>query len=215
MVIQLKDFLADAAIDIARTLVLRHTPTERRLRARLQVWAAEQPDMFNTYQSSHLPRQEKMLMRAARVVSCIGHEPSQALFVGVYEVRGYQPISDDEYWAMPAHQEMRKLGSSIRQSTLLFDLHQMNSLSELAGKLVIGWPPLDRAWARWAEKNVFPVRAIHTESALVRPMPPWRELVLDWSGRRNRGMAGDGRRRRWRAGPPRRAPSVDRPPTRP
>jgi hypothetical protein len=56
----------------------------------------------------------------------------------------------------------------------------MPELRGWAGKLVIDWPSPDRSWTRWTESNTFPVRAIHTESILVRPIPSWRELVLDW-----------------------------------
>jgi hypothetical protein len=180
MTIQLNDFLADAGIDLAGTLVMRHTPTERPLRAALASWAAEQPEMFNAYQSSHLPRQEKMLARAARLVSCIGNEPGQALFIGVYEVRSHRPVSNDEFWAMPAHKLMYELGSNTRSSTLWFDLHLVQKLTDLSGKLVVKWPTPDRAWTRWASKNTFQLQAIHPESILVRPIPPWRELILDW-----------------------------------
>jgi hypothetical protein len=179
--IQLKDFLVDAGIDPARTLVMRHTPPEKALRAALASWAAERPQMFNAYQCSHLPRQEKMLARAKRLVSCVGHKPGQTLFVGVYEVKGYRPISDDEYWAMFEHQEMRDLGRNIRSSTLWFDLQLIQELSEWSGKLALRWPPPDRSWTRWAHQNTFPLHAIHPESVLISPMPSWRELVLDWA----------------------------------
>jgi hypothetical protein len=178
--IHLNNFLADAAIDPQNTLVMRHTPTEKPLRLALAAWAAERPEMYNAYQRSHLPRQEKMLVRAQRLVSCLGHEPGQALFVGVYEVQGFRPISNQEYWAMPEHQEMRALGSTIRSSTLWFDLQLMPALKKWSGKLAIEWPPPERAWVRWANKNTFSVHAIHQESHLVPPLPPWREIVLDW-----------------------------------
>lgn len=179
--IHLSHLLADAGVDLERTLVMRHRPTEPALRQALSVYAAEFPDKYNAYQRSQKPRQEKMLTRAKRLVSFLGVTPKEALFIGVYEVKGFRAISDDEYWAIPENQEFRQLGSSIRTSTFWFDLRLMSALKEWSGKLVVGWPGLERAWVRWAEGNIFPVRAMFPESVLAKPAPPWRELAVDWS----------------------------------
>jgi GIY-YIG catalytic domain-containing protein len=178
MSIQLRSFLVDAGVELPGTLVMRHTPTEKPIRDKLRSWAAERHNMFNAYQATQLPKQERMLARAKRLVSCIGHEPGLALFVGVYEVQGYRPMTAEEYRAMPENQEMYgpdHPGADCRW----FNLQLLDSLKEWKGKLAVRWPPPAVNWARWADR-IFPIQAIHPESILVPPMPSRRELVLDW-----------------------------------
>lgn len=53
-------------------------------------------------------------------------------------------------------------------------------MADLKGRLIVGWPGIERSWWRWASRNRFEVHAIHEESRLIRPLPPWNELVLTW-----------------------------------
>jgi hypothetical protein len=107
--LDLSDCLAKRNIEPGRTLVMRHRPTSKSLREALSWWAGERPAWYNDYQRSQKPRQEKMLSSASYLVSCIGHEPGLALFVGIYRVCGFRPISEEEFWAIPANKEMRTL----------------------------------------------------------------------------------------------------------
>lgn len=67
-----------------------------------------------------------------------------------------------------------------RSSCLLFDLALTNFYSHWKGKLVVGWPPSDRAWWRRAhDRNRLPILAVHENSALVAAMPEWD--AIDWS----------------------------------
>ncbi len=157
---------------------MRHTPTEKPIRDKLRSWAAERHNMFNAYQATQLPKQAGMLVRAKRLVSCIGHEPGLALFVGVYEVQGSRPMTAEEFRAMPENQEMYG-PDHPGANCLWFNLQLLDSLKEWKGKLAVRWPPPPVNWARWAD-GIFPIQAIHPESILVPSMPAWRELVLDW-----------------------------------
>jgi hypothetical protein len=47
--------------------------------------------------------------------------------------------------------------------------------------LVIEWPGGERSWSRWAADNNLAVEAINEKTAVEPKMPPWDELVLDWS----------------------------------
>src|SRR5687768_8648755 len=106
--IQLKHYLADAGVDPTKSLIMRHRPTATPLREALGWWAAERPQFYNAYQQSQRARQEAMLAKAKYLISCIGSQPGRALFVGVYEVQGLRPISEDEFWAMPENAAMRE-----------------------------------------------------------------------------------------------------------
>jgi hypothetical protein len=80
---------------MSRVLVMRHVPTEPRLRKALPWLAAGEPDVFNAYQQSQGPKGEKQLTQAAYLASFIGHKAGEALFAGIYSVNGHRPISYD------------------------------------------------------------------------------------------------------------------------
>ena len=48
------------------------------------------------------------------------------------------------------------------------------------GKLIMSWPPPERAWWRRAHRNELSVLALLEESALDAAMPEWDELALTW-----------------------------------
>jgi hypothetical protein len=52
--------------------------------------------------------------------------------------------------------------------------------SSWKGKLIVKWPPPEKAWWRWADRNVIPIIAILEESLLDAAMPRWDELNLSW-----------------------------------
>lgn len=68
-----------------------------------------------------------------------------------------------------------------REHVLEFDLTPTGWQSEWTGRLIVRWPGLERSWYRWADRNEFRVEAIAEESVLVRALPPWDEIVLDWN----------------------------------
>lgn len=91
----------------------------------------------------------------------------------------------DEYWRIPANVELKRLGNTgftgERPSILWFDLAITDFYGQWKGKLVVDWPPPERSWWRWADRNAVPVHAILEEdSALDARMPSWDEIVLNW-----------------------------------
>lgn len=170
-------------IDPQGVVVLRHRPYEPELR-RLFPWLiAERRDLFDAYQRTHGRPVESSVSRATHVASFFGNAAGKALFVGMYRVAGQALITRDEYWAMPEHRELASFGMTglqKREACLLFELEPITPMSEWSGRLVCGWPGLERAWRRWAANNVFPVKAISEENLLVASMPAWNHLVLDW-----------------------------------
>jgi GIY-YIG catalytic domain len=182
----LNDLLTGESFDAKGVLVLRHRPYEPELRRVLPWLAAEKPHLFNAYQQTHGPRVEAALLNAQYVASFIGHEPRKAVFVGLYQVGQSKPLTRKQYWEVPAYKELKPFGmigfsgESDQTSVLWFDLVLTDFCAPWKGKLVVGWPPPEKAWWRWADRNVIPVRAILEESLLDAAMPRWDELDLSW-----------------------------------
>ncbi|HTW56725.1 MAG TPA: GIY-YIG nuclease family protein [Terriglobales bacterium] len=186
--IALNDLLVSERIEPKTVLVLRHRPQEPQLRRTLGGLAAEQPVLFNAYQQTQSERVEKQMQRAKHVASFIGHEPSKALFVGLYQVGTSKILTREQYWQVPENIELRdKFGmrgfveeKDDRSSILWFDLGLMDTYACWKGKLIISWPPPEISWSRWAAGNEMPVAAILEESVLEKPMPRWDEICLAW-----------------------------------
>jgi hypothetical protein len=67
-----------------------------------------------------------------------------------------------------------------RETILWFELALTDSYEQWKGKLIVGWPPPERAWWRRAQRNEIPVLAILEESAIDGAMPDWKEIDLGW-----------------------------------
>lgn len=187
MTFEFRELLLDAKIDPETVLVLRHCPIEPRLRAFFPYLAAHEPDLFNAYQQTQTPRVEKAMQKAAYVASFIGHRPSLALYVGLYQCKGAERLTFSSHWKNPLlcrlKSEYGMKGLEDRKKTVLwFDLTKTEFCSHWMGKLVVDWPGKEISWFRWAtKKNAFTVRSILEESLLVDRMPTWAQLKLAWA----------------------------------
>jgi len=189
----LNDLLTKQGLDTKlrkHIVVMRHRPHEQALRKVLPWLAAEKLDLFSAYQQTQSEMAEQVLTQAEYLASFIGHEPGEALFVGLYKVGRSHSLTFNQFWKVRSFRELGKLGmmgfvKGTRHSCLWFDLQLTEIYQEWRGKLIIGWPPPERAWCRWANRNEFPVKAILPESLLVREMPPAEELTLAWNELKN------------------------------
>jgi hypothetical protein len=144
----LSDLLRSENIDPQQVLVLRHTPKESRLRKALPQLTAEKPNVFNAYQQTQGATVEKAMKRAKYVASFIGHEPGKALFVGLYAVDKTKPLTQEQYWEIPALIEMKErygmkgfdAEGEGRSSILWFNLSLTDLYALWKGKLVVAWP---------------------------------------------------------------------------
>jgi hypothetical protein len=125
--------------------------------------------------------------KARYVASFIGHEAGKALFIGLYSIAGSKRLTSEQYWQVPAHGLLKSFGmigfdpkKESRPFILFFDLVLTDFHADWKGKLVVGWPPPERVWWRWADSNEFPVLAISEDSALDPTVKPWNEIVLRW-----------------------------------
>lgn len=194
-------------IDPQEVLVLRHTPKESKLKRVLPQLAAEKPNVFNAYQQTQGAAAEKAMNRAKFVASFIGHEPSKALFVGLYGVGESRPLTQQQYWTIPELIEMRdKYGmkgfdaeGEGRSVIRWFDLSLMNVYAAWKGKLIVAWPGAEINWYRWAGSAEMPVLAILRESELVKPMPNWKNLAFTWEELNDLPNSWKAALREWRA----------------
>lgn len=66
-------------------------------------------------------------------------------------------------------------------SVLWFDLTLLTDFyGHWKGKLIVGWPPPERAWWRRAHRNEFPIIAVLEDSALDAALPQWDEIEFTW-----------------------------------
>lgn len=179
------ELLARSGVDPAEVIVFRHRPWESALNRTFEWIVAERPDLFDCYQDSHAVRTEAALCKARYVASFIRKGPGAALFVGLYERMGQTLMSCADSYARPSHQELIGLGMSGdfatagRDSLLIFDLRRTDWHSEWSARLLIKWPGLERSWYRWADRNIFEIEAIATQSLLLPPPPQWDEITLN------------------------------------
>lgn len=141
---------------------MRHAPkAPRTLREALPKLAVEQPNVFNAYQQSQKEREEKMLARAKYLASFVApksDEADKAEFVGLYRVRGWRPISIEEFWSISENEVLRTLGmrgdsyDHWRSRFLWFDLEPMKEFNYLKSKLIIAWHGA-KSFARWAHSS--------------------------------------------------------------
>lgn len=200
--------LTSAGIDPAKVIVLRHRPTERELRRALPWLAAERHEIFNAYQRAQPDRLESAmnkLIGRGYLASFIGERPGTALFVGLYSIAGGRRMSIREFNRLPENQELVRLGSNCAtedkrpNGIIWFDLRPEAIRSEWKGRLLIGWPGIERSWWRRAEKNDFPVLAIHERRALDQELSDWSEIALTWNQLRVMPRAWETKLSEWRA----------------
>lgn len=176
-----------SGIEPKDVLVFRHRPREPQINRIFPWLAAERPDLFDCYQSTHGANTESALARARYLASFIRHKPGQALFIGFYAVRSYRSMAVEACLSRPCHRELMSLGlegmkaTAGRESVLEFDLPLLDWHKEWRGRLIVQWPGLERSWYRWGDRNEFAVAAIAEDDLLAPAMPAWEELIIAWN----------------------------------
>jgi hypothetical protein len=188
--VNLNDLLTAKKIDPRLVLAMRHRPKERELRHVLPWLVAEKPKLFNAYQQTQSESVEPAMQSLAGkgyIASFIAYGPGRALFVGLYSIGQYKPLTPAQFAAVPEYVELKALSHSgfsatkSRQTILYFDLKQLDFYSDWSGKLIVDWPPPERSWWRRAHRNDIAIRAIAEESELERAISSWDELDLSWA----------------------------------
>ncbi|HTX49527.1 MAG TPA: GIY-YIG nuclease family protein [Caulobacteraceae bacterium] len=172
-------------IDPSTVLIMRHRPTETTIRKVLPWIVAERPDLFIAYQQIQWPSAEKAMTRAKLLASFIGLRPGKAVFAGIYSIGAASPLTYEGYHSLPGNVELISLGMNGRQpdapDQLRFEMELTPTFSEWIGRLIVKWPPPERAWFRWAARNQMPVDSILEESIFTPGMPHWADIALSWA----------------------------------
>lgn len=186
----LNDLLKNQSIDPHRVVVMRHRPQEPGLNKVFPWLAAEKPLLFNAYQQSHSTKVQNALEKLCGegfLASFIGMIPSEAVFVGLYEIAGAKPVSFEDYWRMPENIELGELGMTgwkkedSADSTLWFDMKLTPHFQEWSGRLTVFWPPPERSWFRRSERNEMRVLSIPKDSLFTKAIPSWEAIRLSWN----------------------------------
>lgn len=187
---EFNDLLIKNDIDPERVILLRHSPPEPYLRRVLPWLAMERHNLYNAYQETHGKKLERVMSKfvgTGYIASFIEKGSGRALFIGLYRIRSARPITHAEFWEIPEYLELQKTwgmqGFSEepgRPTTLKFNLELTKHCLTWKGCLVVGWPPPDISWWRYASKNKMPLVAMHEENCIEKEMPEWDQLVLTW-----------------------------------
>jgi len=185
----LNDLLLGESVDLDRTLVLRHQPSEPSFRKALPLLAGERLDLFNAYQSAQSGPLENSIQNqmGGFVASFMAYGAGKAVYVGTFEIRGSRPVDRKAFWQIPKNKELKTLGARgfdsriTRDHILWFDLKLTDIMADWRGRLVVAWPPPERSWYRRAHKNDMPVVAIREESAFAPDIPNWRDIDYSWA----------------------------------
>jgi len=188
-IMELNDLLRAADVDIERTLVLRHRPSETAFRKALPLLASERLDLFEAYQAYQGEPVERMFTArmGGSLASFLSYGPGQAIYVGTYRIDGACDLDRGAFWSEDANQQLRALGTpgwredEVRPTRLRVDLRRTPVSEEWRGKLIVSWPPPERSWVRVAANNVMPVVAIREDSAFAAAVPRWDEMDYSWA----------------------------------
>jgi hypothetical protein len=134
----LSDLLAKQGVDPKDVVVLRHRPTEPKLRQQLRRIALEDENAFMAYQSSHRVNTERALKTARYIASFLADGPQQAIFVGLYEITGMDIVPHDRWLENPTIRSLVDGGSDVGETrTHVGWFHQKRIEFTMTGK--VGW----------------------------------------------------------------------------
>jgi len=178
---QLNQLLQLAGVDPTKTLVLRHAPNAKEFRTVFTALAREQPTMFNAYQRMQGEKVSRAMRRAQYVASFIALRDNRAVFVGLYEVKGYQCETLDKIMSYDGVKELTDLGMAVKRREYFWhDLEPTDLLAPFRFSLTVRWPEPAISWYRWAHKNTFEVLPSPIGPEVGTDMPDWRLLNLKW-----------------------------------
>jgi len=107
-----------------------------------ELWDTGHFDLYQSYQEKNAFRDGNYL------VSCLGVENNQALFIGVYEVRSMTEVD-----SFPEHLDVPYRGKAKVNSKYKYGLEKLIGFEELEGRLVIKWQNIAQAWCMKINTN--------------------------------------------------------------
>ncbi|AXV09786.1 hypothetical protein DVS28_b0016 (plasmid) [Euzebya pacifica] len=164
--------IAAEGIDPTRVRVMRHTPSPDELARQIRWMAVEDPVAFTAFHCYQLNQQAISLRKADWLVSTLP-EGRAAVFTGLFAIGAEQHLDQNAWLAKPGNDRLAAAGAIGPADTgahAWFELTADPRLSDLIGRLEVGWPPA-RNWCRRLQPGLFPILAIHRENILASHTP--------------------------------------------
>jgi hypothetical protein len=184
---EFNDLLRACGLAPADTALALHKPGDPRARLALCQIAEAEPDLFDAYQATH-PVVPEATLKARRIMaSFIVRAEGELAFCGLYTVAGWRDLTGAEIDAIDVFARLRaRLGqggfaadaaSKGVHGRAVFDLHPLDALAALRGRLVVA-DPGGRNYMRRADTTALPVVEIARNARLAPPLPAWDRLTL-------------------------------------
>lgn len=131
---------------------------------------------FEVYQSY----QERNVFKGCDyLISCLGIENNQALFIGVYDVKEIHTVD-----GFPNNLDVPYKGKAKLDSKYKYNLEKISGFEELEGRLVINWNNIAQAWCMKFDTNHKEVVQL-LPKGYVRDFPGYLEINLSFQELQN------------------------------
>lgn len=147
---KLQELLTNKGIDLERTKMIRHNMTNE------EIATYYSKGQIETYQTIQRPSRFK---NCDTVISFLGTEGTNGIFLGCYKVNGFTPYDTDK---LP-------IGFSINLDAdtdcVIFNLEKTDILAEFQNRLVIDWGKGTINWCQngTTEKEILEIRPVVSE----------------------------------------------------
>ena len=192
------------AIPPEDTVVLLHTPVERKLARLLPFLAVESPDILDAYQSVHSSRVTSTFRKRGYMASFVRVASGRLAFVGLYRIQSVADRPTAEICATPAMRRVldefganRELEAEGTEVWPVVELDRLSVMDDLVGRLQIA-PRLTQSYARLADRLDAEIVELSAESVLVPTAPDWRDFIVTGSEVRTLPAPWAARLREWR-----------------
>lgn len=131
-----------------------------------ELYATDQFELYQSYQ------EKNQFKDCDYLVSCLGIENNQALFIGVYEIKSTTPVN-----GFPEDIVVPYRGKAKLKIRYKYDLEKLTGFEELENRLVIKWNGIAQAWCMKISTNEKEVVRL-LPKGYVRDFPRYLEFNL-------------------------------------
>ncbi len=157
------DLLEQAGLSPRKVLLLRHKARGERLARALRLDVHGETGLFETYQGSQGLRFAARLSGITAMASFIEDGIGRAIFIGLYDVGGFRPVSGREWHADNGMQALLAPGMRSREAdtdddvAIFIDSARSARLADLSAALHVEWITRGRSWTHRADRHELPV----------------------------------------------------------
>lgn len=172
MPIMFNSILRDAGIPLKEVRLLRHKDKQaKRGFTPFELWR-DNKQLFERYQSTQSISNRKKLNSPYWAVFVV-NASNETIFAGLYSVQYIGILEEDT--PMVQRDAIDKAGTCD-----LYHINLESPLSDLIGKLVVGWGTGTLAWVQYADRNDKPVMELH--KSFVEPdFPGFMNFIIQLS----------------------------------